>query len=137
MISPTSTTEKYAIQPPLLNKHRKILEWLSATVLWKRELAFFQKILDQYAPKLMTLKDKQQIDHFQNLITYYKGEVVDALSSKLRLHEKNLAEMLAAKNEANLGYSKEHDGVMSELESFNASFLEFKEDLFDFIEKVM
>src|SRR5688572_19813001 len=57
MISVTSVTDKYIIQPALLSKHRKSLEWLSAAVLWKRELSFFQNLLDQYSPKLTSVED--------------------------------------------------------------------------------
>lgn len=37
MISVTSVTDNYILQPTLLNKHKKTLEWLSTAVLWKSE----------------------------------------------------------------------------------------------------
>lgn len=137
MISVTSITDNYILQPSLLNKHKKTLEWLSTAVLWKRELVFFQKLLDQYASKFSATDDKKKIDHFQHLIIYYKDELVDRLSSRLRLHEKKLAEMLETRNEARTEYFNEHEGLMNELEALNTQFLQNKEELFEFIEKAM
>jgi hypothetical protein len=137
MISAASQTDKYIVSPSLLTRHKKTLEWISSAALWKRELIFFQKLLDQYAPKFTTLEDKKKLDHFQNLIIYYKGELVDSLTTKLRLHEKKLAEMLESKDETKIEYFKEHDGLMNELESLNTQFNHNKEELFSFIEKIM
>ena len=137
MISVASTSANYILQPILLSKHKKSLEWLSATVLWKRELAFFQKLLDKYAKNFSSTDGKKKVDHFQSFITYYNGELVNSLSTKLRLHEKSLADMLETKNETKTEYFKEHDELMRQLESVNTQFAHTKEELFDFIEKVM
>ena len=137
MISVASTSANYILQPILLSKHKKSLEWLSATVLWKRELAFFQKLLDKYAKNFSSTDDKKIVDHFQSFITYYNGELVNSLSTKLRLHEKSLADMLETKNETKTEYFKEHDELIRQLESVNTQFAHTKEELFDFIEKVM
>jgi hypothetical protein len=137
MISVTSVTDKYIIQPTLLGKHKKTLEWLSAAVLWKRELDFFQKLLDQYAPKFASVDDKKKIDHFQNVIIYYKDELIDSHTSRLRVHERRLADMLESRDESRIEYFKEHDALMNELEALNNQFMEYKEELFTFIEKAM
>ncbi|UII30651.1 hypothetical protein LVD17_20370 [Fulvivirga ulvae] len=137
MISVTSVTDKYIVQPGLLDKHRKTLEWLSAALLWKHELAFFQKLLDKNAPKFTDVEDKKRIGHFQNLLIYYKGELIDTLRSKLRDHEKSLAGMLETRDESRTEYFKEHDELMNELEAFNKTFIAFKEDFFYFIERVI
>lgn len=137
MISVTSITDNYIVQPTLLAKHKKTLEWLSAAILWKRELAFFQKLLDQYAPKFTTTNEKATINHFQNLITYYRFELIDALTSRLRLHEKKLSEMLETKDETMVEYFQEHDSLMGELEAANTQFIQNKEALFLFIERAM
>jgi len=125
------------LQPGLMDKHRKTLEWLSSTILWEREVIFFQKILDMHASKFTSTADKQKISHFQNLIIYYRGEVIHQLAAKLREHEHKLAELLRTKNELMTEYFKEHDAFMSELETFAKSFAEFKSQLFDFVEKAM
>jgi hypothetical protein len=137
MISAISVTDKYILQPSLLNKHKKSLEWLSAAVLWKRELAFFQKLLDQYSSKFTAIEDKKLIGHFQSLITYYNGEMIDTFSSRLRLHEKKLADLLESRDESKTEYFKEHDGLMNELEAMNAQLMGYKEELFAFIERAM
>jgi hypothetical protein len=137
MISATSVTTNYILQPTLLEKHRRTLGWLSSTLLWQREFNFFQKLLDQNAQKFTAVEDKKKIDHFQNLLIYYNNELIIDLRKKLRDHENKLADMLKTKNELKTEYFKEHDALMQELEAFNLSFIEYKEELFEFIETVM
>jgi len=137
MISVIGTTSNYILQPSLVEMHKKSMEWLSATLLWKRELKFFQQLLDSNAPKFGAAEDKKRIDHFQNLIIYYSGELVDEFNSKLRKHESNLAHMLQSKNESDTVYFKEHQGLMIELQSFSDTFRSYRYELFDFIEKVL
>jgi hypothetical protein len=136
MISVTGATGNYILQPALLEKHSKTLEWLSASILWKGELVTFQKILDQRAPLLLTLDDKKKIDHFQSLITYYNGEVVDDLRKKLRDHENKLARVLEYKNESDIQYFKEHDTIMDQAATFSKLFKEFRTEFLAFTEKV-
>jgi DNA primase large subunit len=137
MISVTSITDKYILQPSLMAKHKKALDWLSTSLFWKKEMSFFQKLLDNIAPKLSAVTDKQRLDHFQHFITYYNGELVDSLRTKLRLHEKNLAEMLEQKDEQAKKYFQEHDELMGALEAANTQILATKEDLYDFVGRAM
>jgi DNA primase large subunit len=137
MISVTSTTDKYILQPSLIAKHKKTLDWLSTSLFWKKEMSFFQKLLDNTAPKLSAVADKQKLDHFQHFITYYNGELIDSLRTKLRLHEKNLADMLEKKDELAKKYFEEHDALMSLLEGAQTQILQTKEDLFDFVGNTM
>ena len=137
MISVTSGTNEYILQPSLLEKHRITLNWLSSSLLWQREFNFFQKLLDQNAGKLTSVDGKKKIDHFQNLIIYYNGELIPELRKKLRDHENRLADMLKTKNELKTQYFKEHETLMQELESFNIRFVEYKEELFEFIERLI
>jgi hypothetical protein len=133
MVSITGITGNYVLQPVLLEKHRKTLDWLSSSILWKSELAFFQKTLDERASSFTAVADKKQIDHFQNLIIYYNGELIDEFRKTLREHESHLADMLAHKDEANTVYFKEHDTIMDQLESFSKVFTEFRTEFLDFI----
>lgn len=137
MISVTSVTDKFILQPSLLSKHRKSLEWLSAAILWKRELAFFQKLLDQYSSEFTSVEDKKKIDHFHSLITYYGSELIPSFTTRIRVHEKKLAEMLESRDETKTEYFKEHDTLMNELEALDTQFLEYKEEFFAFIEQAM
>jgi hypothetical protein len=117
--------------------HRQTLEWLSATALWKREITFFQKLLDQHANKRSDVEFKKDLDHFQNLITYYNGELIDLLRKKLRDHEHHLARMLQSMNESDTAYYNEHKGIMDELDAFQQAFHRFKHSLFEFIERAI
>ena len=133
MVSVLSQTSKYILQPRLIEMHRESLEWLSAAALWKHELSFFQKLLDDHCPKCSDVAFKQQVDHFQHLITYYNGELVDSLRKKLRNHESDLARMLSNTNESDTRFITMHDEIMAELKSFHEVWVEFKSDLYKFI----
>ena len=137
MISVLAPTGRYILQPSLMEMHNESTEWLSVSQLWKRELAFFEKLLVQYAPKFESQEDKKKIGHFESLITYYQGELVDQLRKKVRDHEGHLARMLQELNESDTEYFKEHKGIMEELKSFEKNFSELKSELFAFIENGM
>jgi hypothetical protein len=134
MESLTTPTGEFILQPGLVGMHRESIEWLSATDLWKRELDFFQKLLDRHAPIMDTVELKKQIDHFQHLITYYNGELVDLLHKKLRKHESRLAKILQGPNESDVEYYAEHNSLMDEASSFQKVFTEFKHGFFSLIE---
>lgn len=137
MISVLSTTNKYILQPSLLDMHHQSLDWLSTTLFWKRELAFFQKLLDQYASFFTSTDDKKKIDHFQNLIMYYSAELIDSLRDRLHEHENRLAESLKKLNEADTEYYTQHQSLMEELTGFDEHFIKFKNDFFAFIERAL
>lgn len=137
MINVTSTVGKYILQPSLMDMHHQSLDGISATLLWKRELSFFRKIITDYAPRFTSVDDKKQIDHFENLITYYNGEVVDGLRKKLRDHENRLAHALQEVNESDTEYFTEHKSLINEVEAFGKSFSDLKHELFEFIERGM
>ena len=135
MISVIGATGKYVLQPSLVEMHRESLTWLSSAELWKHEIGFFQKLLDQHAPKESAVDFKKQVDHYQHLITYYGGELVLELIKKVRDHESKLANMLHHLDETEVSYFKEHDGIMAELASFEKVYTEFKHSFFQFIER--
>lgn len=137
MVFPLSVTNQHILQPSLLDSHRDTLKWLSVSVLWKRELKFFQDLLDNYAPKFSSVEDIKKIDHFQNIVLYYRDELVDSLASRLRRHELKLARMLESMNESDVEYYREHDILMNEMESLERQFSEYKIQFFTFIEKVV
>jgi hypothetical protein len=137
MISVTSVTDNYILQPELIGKHKKTVEWLSAAQLWKRELSFYQRLLDKHAPFFISVEDKKRIDHFQSIITYYKGELIDTFRGKLRQHERDLANMLGKHDETNVKYIKEHEDLMAEMDSLNNQLSLYKEEFFSFIERAI
>ena len=134
MISILSTTNKYILQSSLIDMHKQSLDWQSATELWKCEIKFFQKLLDTRASTFTLEEDKKKISHFQSLITYYGGEVIDLLASKLRKHEASLARILKDNNESDTTYYHEHKGLMDELAQFSMQFDKLKYELLCFME---
>jgi hypothetical protein len=135
MISVIGATGKYIVQPELIEKHIKTLNGLSSCMLWKSEIRAFQKVLDQSSQRVTATDDKKKVDHFQNLILYYGGEVIDGLRKKLRDHENRLAKMLESENESDIQYYKEHDAIMDELDTFSNQFKQFRGELIEFVEK--
>ncbi len=136
MISVTGVTDHYILQPTTIEKHKATREWLSAAAFWKKELNFFQKLLEQFSPRLTRMEDKQKVDHFQSIITYYNGELIDSYKAKLRDHEKHLAQMLENKDETDTRYFKEHDGLMSEMQALDKQMNEYKEEFYSFVDSV-
>ncbi len=137
MINVNSVTNNYQLQPILIERHRKTLDWLSTLMLMKTEVRFFQTLLDKNASRFTNVESKKKVDHFQSLIIYYRDELIGTVSSKVRLHEKKLAEMLETKDETKVAYFKEHDGLMDELDSLYKQFIAYKEELLDFIGEAM
>jgi len=135
MNSPSLTTTHFAIQQPLIERHTKTLEWLSATALWKNELAFLQKLLDQYSIGHADLKP--QMDHYQNILLYYREELVDSIASRLRLHEKKLAKLVIAQREESADYFAEHDQIMNEAQALGNQISTYREEIYALIERVI
>jgi hypothetical protein len=112
MISVTGVTNNYSIQPALLEKHSSTLSWLSSTIHWKSELAFFQKMLKELKPSVTSTEVMAEIENLENQILYFLIEAIEELRKKLRNHESKLAKMLEAKSEWDTQYYKEHDALM-------------------------
>jgi hypothetical protein len=134
MVSVLASTGRYILQPSIVEMHTTTLEWLSALELWKKEVQFFQKLLDQHTSQISSLEIKKQVDHFQHLITYYGGELISMLRKRLHQHESNLAHMLQEADETETGYFYEHKSMMEDLGSFRKTFYQFKHDYIEFIE---
>ncbi len=98
-------------------------------------MVFFQKILEHHSTTKTVEAFKKEVDHFQHIITYYHGEIVDLLRKKLHNHEKKLATILREKNESDTSYFKEHSSLIDELQTFNKAFTSFKHDFYNFIER--
>lgn len=131
----TNSAEKLGLQTNILGMQRESSEWLSATELWKRELNFYQALLDRHATKTDSVEFKKEVDHFQNLITYYNGELVDLLHKKIRKHNKQINQMLHDENESDIETFHQHEDLMDEASSFQKVFSDFKQEFFEFIER--
>lgn len=112
MISVTGVTNNYSVQPALLEKHSRTLSWLSATLHWKSELAFYEKLLNEMKPLVNSHEVKAQMENLESQIVYFTVEGIEELRRKLRNHESRLAKMLEAQTEWDIQYYKEHDALM-------------------------
>jgi uncharacterized protein YeeX (DUF496 family) len=90
--------------------------------------------LDQHALKAKSLDDKKRVSHFQNVITYYGGELIDTLRKKIKGHEHKLADRLQELKTTDAEYYQEHGELMEELSAFMKTFNSFKSDFFSFID---
>lgn len=134
MISVTGITDRYILQPTLLKKHKETLDWLSASLLWKSEAVIFQKMLDDYGKHFSSMDNKKKLDHFQNLLIYYKGEEIESIRKQLREHESRLAQMLESENEMDTQYYKEHEALMDQVITFSTRFTTFRKEFLEFIQ---
>jgi hypothetical protein len=129
MISVTGVTNNYSLQPALLEKHSRTLSWLSLTVHWKRELAFFQKLLAEIKPTVNTSEARAEIDNLENQILFFTLEGIEELRRKLRNHESKLAKMLEAKTEWDIQYYKEHEALMESAAKLSENIEKLVDDL--------
>jgi len=112
MISVTGPTNHYSLQPALLEKHSRTLSWLSATMHWKSELAFYQKMLNDLRSSMTSAGVKPKVEDLDNQVLYFLLEGIEELRRRLRHHESRLAKMLEARAEWDTQYYKEHDALM-------------------------
>jgi hypothetical protein len=121
MISITGVTNNYSLQPTLLNKHASTISWLSTTMHWKSELAFFQKTLEKMKQSTSSAEVNREGENYQNQIAFFTLEAIEELRKKLRNHESRLAKMLEAKSEWDTQYYKEHDALMNDAVGLEAN----------------
>ena len=113
-------------------------EWKSEVEMWKQELQFFQKLLDNYASQMNTVEQKQKMDHFQHLIIYYNGELLDSFNQKARRHTKYLAEHVDNDKTLNKEeYQEKYGTVNNQINAFSSEFRKYKSDFFQFMERVL
>ena len=129
MISVTGVTNNYSLQPALIEKHSKTLSWLSVTIHWKSELAFYRKMLNEIRPTVNSSEVKTEIETLEDQILYYTEEGIEELRRKLRNHESRLAKMLEAKTEWDTQYYKEHDALMESAARLSENIERLVDDL--------
>jgi superfamily I DNA/RNA helicase len=135
MISVTGATNHYSLQPALLEKHSRTLSWLSATMHWKSELAFYQKTLNDLRPSMTSVEFKAEIEDLENQVLYFLLEGIEELRRKLRNHESRLAKMLEARAEWDTQYYKEHDALMESATSLAQNIEELVDALRERLKK--
>lgn len=130
--------QDYLLEESLESLHRESKSWSSELELWRIDLSFFQKLLDHNSQNFTSKDDKKRMSHFQNLITYYAGEVLDRFEQMIRRHEKYLAtELINMEKLDESGYRKKHAEIASHVGSFRVEFIKYKREFYDFIEKVV
>ena len=129
-------TSNYLLEVSLEDLHQESRTWLSEIEFWKIELSFYQKLLEKVAVKLTNVEEKKKTDHFQNLIIYFQGELLDQYQHDIREHEKYLNNMVQEKIPLNEQlYREVHKNFEHHIKSFGSDLKQFKKDLFAFAEK--
>ena len=131
------TDSEYLLQSSLEDLHQVSSYWLDEIEFWKTELIFFQDLLDKFCPKITTSEDKKQLDHFQNLIIYYNGELLDEYNRKIRKHTKHLARtMEAGPSFDDYSYREQHKQYGDQMSAIGKRLQEYKVELFEFIQTI-
>ena len=127
----------YLLQNSIEDLYQSSHYWLSDIEFWKTELLFFQDLLDKHAPRIESADDKKQLDHFQNLIIYYNGELLDEYYRKVRKHTKYLAKMIEnGPSFDDYTYREMHKTYEDQIISINNRLKEYKIELFNFIKTI-
>ena len=114
------------------------LDWQSEVSLWKQELKFFQKMLDTYTGKCLSVEQKQRLSHLQNLLIYYDGELLDQFRQQTRRHVKYLAHQMEEENILNLyEYQQKFGGLSNHLAAFATEYRRYKKDFFALMEELI
>lgn len=133
-----SASTDYLLGRSLIETHKVSTELLSDIELWKVELRFFQKLMDLYSVNCETVDQKKELSHFQNLLIYYDGELLDQYRQRIRRHDKFLAEILDHRaNGTEEEYRVEQTELENDLEAFIREFRNYKKEFYSFLEKLM
>lgn len=133
-----TNTGEFPLELGINQMHKESEQWMSAINFWKLELKFFQKLLDLHAHKFAGIDDKKRIDHFQNLITYYTGELLDVFFKEVRQHEKLLAETIMRDEEFDeVQYTLLHGTVGGRINAFATEYRMYKKEFIQFIDQAI
>ena len=131
------TESEYLLQSSLEDLHQVSQYWLSEIEFWKTELNFFQEMLDKHCPQIKTPEQKKELDHFQNLIIYYNGELLDEYNRKIRKHTKYLARLIGSgPSFDDFSYREKNKTYSEQIGSIRKRLQEYKIELFEFIQTV-
>ncbi|TPE46259.1 hypothetical protein [Pontibacter mangrovi] len=128
----------HLLEVSLEQLHTESNNWLSEIALWRVELNFFQRLLDSIVGQHPGGQAKQRISHFENLLYYFRGELLDQLEHDVREHEQYLAyqlDMRAPFNEQ--VYRQVHKKYERQVKAFEQDFKEYKKDLYRFAGRLL
>lgn len=133
-----SESQQMSMERNIEEMYQNSLEWQSEVSLWKQELKFFQKMLDTYTGKCLSVEQKQRLSHFQNLLIYYDGELLDQFKQQTRRHAKYLASQLEENQPFNIDeYQQKFGGLSGHLSAFAAEYRRYKKDFFGLMEELI
>jgi len=136
----TNTDKEFLLEVDIEELLDQSRVWMSRILLWKTELGFFQKLLDSNSTKFNSADEKKSEDHFQNLIIYYNGEVLDQYKQSVRRHKKNLHALstgLATEPVQEEATRRSHIELLDKVDSFDEEFRKHKHEFIEFMEKVI
>jgi hypothetical protein len=130
----TSSNGSYTLESGLETLHAENKNWLSNIAFWKRETDFLNTLLSKNEQFVKTDRTKKELEHFQNRLIYYRGEVLDELNHNLSEAEHKLAEVVKSEHGDEAPWRKQHAESADAVRSFEKVYNEFKTELFTFIE---
>ena len=133
----TAPKSDFILERSIEDLHYGTAQWLSELNFRKDELRFFQSLMEKHVAEADNHDKQAELEHLQNKLTYYNGEVVDQFLHDLRLHEKELSAMLSGNIASNdHEYRQKHQRIADNLHSFDKEYKQYKKELYSFIEKL-
>ncbi|MEQ9440886.1 MAG: hypothetical protein RIG62_17700 [Cyclobacteriaceae bacterium] len=133
----SSESQKLSMERNIEEMYHNSLEWQSEVSLWKQELKFFQKMLDTYTGKCLSVEQKQRLSHLQNLLIYYDGELLDQFKQQSRRHAKYLAHHMEEDSLDQNEYQQKFGGMSGHLSAFASEYRRYKKDFFTLMETLI
>lgn len=117
-------------------KNQKISDWLYESTLWRSDVAFwldetesFQSVLTNAVKSVYEPSFLKQMDHLQNIVTYYGSEVLVGVKSKVFHHREELLRLKESGIEEGSDLvAKNHEKLGKELEGIEKLMREYKEE---------
>ncbi|AKQ44766.1 hypothetical protein TH63_02625 [Rufibacter radiotolerans] len=130
-----TASPKHLLEIGISDLHQESQTWLQEIEFWGFELNFYQKLLEKVTQKA-TADDKRHVDHFQQLIIYYQGELLPQFKKEVRKHEAYLQKLTQEKAPFDDQlYREVHLKHKQQIAAFSKDFSQYKGDLFRFAER--
>jgi len=134
MNSPFSTPTEKAVRSLLSERHKKTCEWLAAVMRWRRELTSLQRILDFCLSRHFDFQS--EMNDYQNVLLYYREELLDSILSRLHLHKDRILQLLAGPcRESPSTYFTEHEQILNEADALGQQIRGYCGEIYDLIRR--
>ena len=114
--------------------HNESKDWQNKISFWKDETSFLEKIIGKTALNLHEDRTKKDLEHFQNKLIYYRGEVLDTMHHDIQGHESELATLVQEPAAELKAYKDAHNKHTDSLHSFEKEYNTLKKEIFSFVE---